>query len=83
MPVSEFGFLRVKMKKTIIMRTWRNWQTRRFQVPVGKTVWVQIPSSAPRKGDNFDTKSIEIIALFVAFRGIFTLFSAFDGSFDR
>ena len=47
------------------------------------TVWVQIPSSAPRKGDNFDTKSIEIIALFVAFRGIFTLFSAFDGSFDR
>ena len=36
-----------------------------------------------RKGDNFDTKSIEIIALFVAFRGIFTLFSAFDGSFDR
>ena len=64
-------------------RTWRNWQTRRFQVPVGNTVWVQIPSSAPRKGDNFDTKSIEIIALFVAFRGIFTLFSAFDGSFDR
>ena len=65
------------------MRTWRNWQTRRFQVPVGNTVWVQIPSSAPRKGDNFDTKSIEIIALFIAFRGIFTLFSAFDGSFDR
>ena len=46
-------------------------------------VGVQVPSSAPRKGDNFDTKSIEIIALFVAFRGIFTLFSAFDGSFDR
>ena len=83
MPVSEFGFLRVKIKKTSITRTWRNWQTRRFQVPVGNTVWVQIPSSAPRKGDNFDTKSIEIIALFVAFRGIFTLFSAFDGSFDR
>ena len=83
MPVSEFGFLRVKIKKTNITRTWRNWQTRRFQVPVGNTVWVQIPSSAPRKGDNFDTKSIEIIALFVAFRGIFTLFSAFDGSFDR
>ena len=83
MPVSEFGFLRVKIKKTNITRTWRNWQTRRFQVPVGNTVWVQVPSSAPRKGDNFDTKSIEIIALFVAFRGIFTLFSAFDGSFDR
>ena len=39
--------------------------------------------SFTRKGDNFDTKSIEIITLFVAFRGIFTLFSAFDGSFDR
>ena len=39
--------------------------------------------SFTRKGDNFDTKSIEIIALFLAFRGIFTLFSAFDGSFDR
>ena len=48
---------------------WRNWQTRRFQVPVGNSVWVQIPSSAPRKGDNFDTKSIEIIAFFLAFRG--------------
>ena len=48
-----------------------------------ETVWVQEGSSGPRKGDNFDTKSIEIIALFVAFRGIFTLFSAFDGSFDR
>ena len=31
------------------MRTWRNWQTRRFQVPVGNTVWVQIPSSAPSR----------------------------------
>ena len=47
------------------------------------TVQVQFLLSAPRKGDNFDTKSIEIIALFVAFRGIFTLFSAFDRSFDR
>ncbi len=28
---------------------WRNWQTRRFQVPVGNSVWVQIPSSAPTK----------------------------------
>ena len=71
------------MKKTETMRIWRNWQTRRFQVPVGNSVWVQVPLSAPRKGDNFDTKSIEIIAFFVAFRGIFTLFSAFDGSFDR
>lgn len=48
-----------------------------------ETIWVRVPSSAPRKGDNFDTKSIEIIALFVAFRDIFTLFSAFDGSSDR
>ena len=31
------------------MRMWRNWQTRRFQVPVGNSVWVQIPSSAPKK----------------------------------
>ena len=31
------------------MRMWRNWQTRRFQVPVGNTVWVRIPSSAPKK----------------------------------
>ena len=76
-------FSSCKNKKDYHKRMWRNWQTRRFQVPVGNTVWVQIPSSAPRKGDNFDTKSIEIIALFVAFRGIFTLFSAFDGSFDR
>ncbi len=30
-------------------RMWRNWQTRRFQVPVGNSVWVQIPSSAPHK----------------------------------
>ena len=28
-------------------RMWRNWQTRRFQVPVGNSVWVQVPSSAP------------------------------------
>ena len=83
MLASVLGSHRVKMKRAIIMRTWRNWQTRRFQVPVGNSVWVQVPSSAPRKGDNFDTKSIEIIVLFVAFRGIFTLFSAFDGSFDR
>ena len=30
---------------------WRNWQTRRFQVPVGNSVWVQVPSSAPKIGD--------------------------------
>ena len=64
-------------KPIIQMRMWRNWQTRRFQVPVGNSVWVQIPSSAPRKGDNFDTKSIEIIALFVAFRGYFYLIFGF------
>ena len=29
------------------MRMWRNWQTRWFQVPVKRFVWVQIPSSAP------------------------------------
>ena len=34
------------------MRTWRNWQTRRFQVPVVNTVWVQIPSSAPPMANN-------------------------------
>ena len=29
------------------MRTWRNWQTRWFQVPVKQFMWVQVPSSAP------------------------------------
>ena len=29
------------------MRTWRNWQTRWFQVPVKRFMWVQVPSSAP------------------------------------
>ena len=29
------------------MQEWRNWQTRRLQVPVVvKTVWVQVPSPA-------------------------------------
>ena len=65
------------------MRSWRNWQTRKTKDLVGNSMQVQFLSTAPRKGDNFDTKSIEIIALFVAFRGIFTLFSAFDRSFDR
>ena len=68
---------------TLRMRSWRNWQTRKTKDLVGNSMQVQFLSIAPRKGDNFDTKSIEIIALFVAFRGIFTLFSAFDGSFDR
>lgn len=36
--------------------------------------WVRSPSPRPRKGDNFDTKSIEIIALFVAFRVILPYF---------
>ena len=31
-------------------------QTRWFQVPVLRDVWVQIPSSAPKKDCNFDTK---------------------------
>ena len=31
------------------MRTWRNWQTRWFQVPVKQFMWVQVPSSAPYK----------------------------------
>ena len=31
------------------MRTWRNWQTRWFQVPVKQFMWVQVPSSAPSK----------------------------------
>ena len=30
------------------MRTWRNWQTRWFQVPVKRFMWVQVPSSAPK-----------------------------------
>ena len=29
------------------MRMWRNWQTRWFQVPVKRFMWVQVPSSAP------------------------------------
>ena len=37
------------------MRMWRNWQTRRFQVPVGNSVWVQIPSFAPNKSYQLDT----------------------------
>ncbi len=45
------------------MRTWRNWQTRRFQVPVGNTVWVQIPSSAPEKLYQNDTAFIQTESL--------------------
>ena len=51
--------------------------------PALQNARIQVPSSAPKNDCDFDTKSIEIIALFVAFRDIFTLFSAFDGSFDR
>ncbi len=37
------------------MQEWRNWQTRRLQVPVVvKTVWVQVPSPAP-EGANLNT----------------------------
>ena len=34
------------------MRTWRNWQTRWFQVPVKQFMWVQVPSSAPSKNNS-------------------------------
>ena len=30
-------------------RTWRNWQTRWFQVPVKQFMWVQVPSPAPNE----------------------------------
>ena len=33
------------------MRMWRNWQTRWFQVPVKRFMWVQVPSSAPSGRD--------------------------------
>ena len=65
MPASVLGSHRVKMKRAIIMRTWRNWQTRRFQVPVGNTVWVQIPSSAPRLDGNFDTRKVSKLPSFL------------------
>ena len=41
---------RVKMEdEKLNKRTWRNWQTRWFQVPVKQFMWVQVPSSAPIK----------------------------------
>lgn len=31
----------------MLLRSWRNWQTRYFEGVVPKGVWVQIPSTAP------------------------------------
>ena len=42
---------------------WRNWQTRWFQVPVLRDVWVQIPSSAPNK-----TSTALVVMLVLFFR---------------
>ena len=39
----------IKSQDKLNMRTWRNWQTRWFQVPVKQFMWVQVPSSAPGK----------------------------------
>ena len=47
LPASVLKFSPCKNEKDYYKRMWRNWQTRRFQVPVGNSVWVQIPSFAP------------------------------------
>ena len=35
--------------KNFIMRMWRNWQTRTFEGRVVYSIWVQVPSSAPKE----------------------------------
>lgn len=35
----------------IFQAIWWNWQTRWFQKPVGKTVWVRLPLSPPSLGE--------------------------------
>ena len=57
LPASVLKFSPCKNEKDYYKRMWRNWQTRRFQVPVGNSVWVQIPSSAP-KNDKFRQKFV-------------------------
>ena len=49
----------------LLMRSWRNWQTRKTKDLVGNSMQVQFLSTAPRLDGNFDTRKVSKLPSFL------------------